>query len=179
MAKGEASPIKTPEAKAEIVSSILNNIDTMRSFEPVTKDDAETCRERIKIVFDYCKEYGRIPTVELLCLVLGRSRTTLWEWQRDEKCENGRIIEQAKATINALMTEMAITGAVNPVYVMFSQKCNYGYVEPRQEIALEVKPQNVAPMSREAIAAEFGNLLEENSSILLPPLPNTDIESEE
>ena len=78
-------------------------------------------------MFKFCEEEERRPTVELLSAFLGVSRVALWKWQRDEESEAGRLIERAKAIINAFITELAMSGKAPYQYVIWNQKNNEGY----------------------------------------------------
>ena len=73
---------------------------------PCKKCDPEGIKERIGLMFKYCEENDRRPTVELLSVFVGVSRTTLWQWEQDEHSEAGRIVARAKAAINAIITEI-------------------------------------------------------------------------
>lgn len=170
MPKGEKLPTRVPETGPEVISSTLYSVEHFRKLKPVDKHDSKECSKRVDMFFKYCIENDCLPTVELLCLALGRSRQTLIEWQHDEGCENGKIVERAKAGINAMLTNMALTNKVNSVYVMFSQKSNFGYVEPKEPIEIAVSKPGIAPLSVNSILEQLPDLPE--------PLLQTDMNEE-
>ena len=119
-----------PAAKLSQVSKIgeyVKRFDELMELPPCRKCDPESVRERIKMMFKYCEENDRWPTVELLSVFIGVSRTTLWQWEQDEHSEAGRIVAHAKAAVNAIITELGFSGASPYPYVIWNQKNNYGY----------------------------------------------------
>lgn len=129
-----------PAAKLSQVPDIgnyLKEFDEIMKIPPCRKSDPEGVRERISKMFQYCEENNRRPTVELLSAFIGVSRMSLWKWQQDETSEAGKLIEQAKALINAFLTELALTGNAPYPYVIWSQKNNEGYKE-----VVEILPGN-------------------------------------
>lgn len=121
-----------PQAKVSEIPDIgksIGRLDEVMNLPPCKKNEPKEVEERIKQMFQFCKEDNRRPTVELLSAFLGVSRITLWKWQSDENSEAGRLVERAKEVINALLTEMAMTNKAPYPYVIWSQKNNEGYRE--------------------------------------------------
>lgn len=131
MAKGNPNS-NYPAAKLSQVPKIgeyIKRFDELMEMPPCKKCDPEEIKERIRLMFKYCEENDRRPTVELLSVFVGVSRTTLWQWEQDEHSEAGRIVARAKAAINAIITEIGFAGAAPYPYIIWNQKNNYGYRE--------------------------------------------------
>lgn len=129
MSKGNPNS-NYPTAKLSQVPGVgeySKRFGEIMDLPPCRKCDPEGIKERIGMMFKYCEENDRRPTVELLSVFVGVSRTTLWQWGQDENSEAGRIIERAKAAINAIITEIGFSGAAPYQYVIWNQKNNYGY----------------------------------------------------
>ncbi len=129
MAKGNPSS-NYPAAKLSQVPDIgkyMGRLDEIMELPPCKKSEPEEVKKRIGMMFKFCEEEERRPTVELLSAFLGVSRVALWKWQRDEESEAGRLIERAKAIINAFITELAMSGKAPYQYVIWNQKNNEGY----------------------------------------------------
>lgn len=103
-------------------------------------NDPVKVEERVSWFFKFCAERDQRPTVELLATALNTSRQTLWGWeQRGGRL--GNTIAQAKRIINALLTEWGSSGKMNPIYVIWSQKNNFGY---KEAVAVEMNTQRQA-----------------------------------
>ena len=113
-------------------------------------NDPEKVEQRIKWFFKFCADRDQRPTVELLATALNTSRQTIWGWeQRGGRL--GNAVSQAKRIINALLTEWGAEGKMNPIYVIWSQKNNFGY---RDSVSVEMDSprQLAATLSPEQIA---------------------------
>lgn len=129
MAKGNPNS-NYPTAKLSQVPGVgeySKRFSEIMKLPPCRKCDPTEIKQRIEMMFKYCEENDRRPTVELLSVFVGVSRTTLWQWEQDEDSEAGRIVERAKAAINAIITEIGFSGAAPYQFVIWNQKNNYGY----------------------------------------------------
>lgn len=129
MAKGNQIS-NYPAAKLSQVPKIgeyTKQFGKLMELPPCRKCDPEGIKERVAMMFKYCEENDRRPTVELLSVFVGVSRVTLWQWEQDEHSEAGRAVERAKAAINAIITEIGFSGTAPYQYVIWNQKNNYGY----------------------------------------------------
>ena len=101
------------------------------------RDDDEL-QERIAYFFKECFERGEIPTWEKLCLAIGYSRSTVWDWLNGIINVSSRrldIIKKAKEFLASFDAEMATEGKINPVTYIFRAK-NYFGMADKQEMVL-------------------------------------------
>ena len=75
-----ASVEKTTTATKQEISQILNNSLYWRNRPKVHTD--EECADRLNDFFTHCAETGEIPTVEKMCLALGHTRMSVWNWEQ-------------------------------------------------------------------------------------------------
>lgn len=113
------------------LGEVISFMDKMRKLPPVRKHEPEKVKERLDEFFKYCIENDKKPTVELMQLALGISRQALWVWEHEDS-ETGQLIVNAKALINALLTDMTIEGKANPVYSIWLQKNHHNYSDVQQ-----------------------------------------------
>lgn len=141
--------------------------DQMRQLPPVRKADPQGIQARLDDFFRLCSESGLKPTVESMTLCLGISRESAWRWQQ-EGGEAGILIDRAKSLINAFLTDCAVSGKVNPVYVIWTQKNNFHYSD---SITI-TPPQDNFQTHPQISAEEVLRLREERRA--LPEKPNLD-----
>lgn len=145
----------SPEVMSEIISDSLHWFN-----RPVVKDDAE-CLERLVEFFDYYAKTGGIPTVEKMCLCLGASKQTVWDWQNGSKSrERADMIKNAKGILASIDADLAIRGLINPVVYIFRGKNYYG-MKDQQELAVTHTARIEDGMSQDEIRRR---LLEDSSS---------------
>ena len=89
----------------------------------------EEVKDRIYSYFEFCERTGMRPGIELLCLFLGVSRTSLWNWSQGIKCSPQRMdmINHAKALIAAFLEQSHLQGKLNPVSAIFLSKTWLNY----------------------------------------------------
>lgn len=148
------------------MSHMICAFDELRKLEPVRKNDPEGVKERLDYYFRFCEENALKPSVESLSLACGVSRQALWQWEQDTGSEAGRLIMQAKALINSILTDAAMSGRLNPVYAIWLQKNHFLY-QDRVEIIPATNTQDEAPRrTPQEIAALYPDEISE-----MPPLP--------
>ena len=113
--------------------------------EVYSMDRPETDKEvsdRIYEYFSYCEKTGMRPGVELLCLFLGVSRTTLWNWENGIKCTQTRqeMIVHAKSMIAAFLEQSHLQGKLNPASAIFLCKSWLGYSE---DVTIKLESQTM------------------------------------
>ena len=120
---------------SEITKNVLETLEGLRQL-PRCKTDEEV-EARIGLYFSYCKEHGMRPGVETLCLSLGVTRTTIWNWKNGLKCSERRkeLANNALQLVSSYLETLSLTGAINPVTAVWLQKNWCGY---RDNASLEI-----------------------------------------
>lgn len=146
-------------------STTVNRLQRISALAEVgTPTDTEQLKSRIIGYFNICEETDSRPGIEGLCLCLGISRQTLWNWCNGEgghSEEFTKVCQQAKQLIAAFLEDSTQNGRINPISFVFLAKNWLGY---QNEIAIQAKP------------------IEEKSVISvadLPKLPNATSDTDE
>ena len=149
------------KAPPEVMSEIIT--DSLHWFNrPTVKDDAE-CLERLIEFFEFYAKSGGIPTVEKMCLCLGASKQTVWDWQNGAKTrERADLIKNAKGILASIDADLAIRGLINPVVYIFRGKNYYG-MKDQQEVSVTHTARIEDGMSQDEIRRR---LLEDSSSTI-------------
>ena len=84
-------------------------------------------KERIDEYFKFCADKDFRPGIESLCLSLGITRVTLWNWCKRIGCDDdwAEICMQAKQFILTFLEQISLTGKINPASSIFYLK-NWG-----------------------------------------------------
>ena len=128
MAKINVLPAEQIKAvPKDITSEMLSALENLRKMPKCRTDDE--IEERINTYFSYCKEYGLRPGIETLCLSLGITRTSLWNWKNGLKCSERRkeLASNALQLISSYLEMLSLTGTINPVTAVWLQKNWCGY----------------------------------------------------
>lgn len=155
-----------PKCTPQEIGQGVAALDELRKLPPVRKRDPAGVRERLDFYFETCQERGLKPTVESMVLALGITRQAAWEWQQ-EGSEAGRLIERAKALINALLTQYAMDGKVAFPYVIWSQKNNFQYCDKVEVTAVPGKEELETQNLLDKLDSE-GLVWDENLSEFIP-----------
>lgn len=93
-------------------------------------------RTRLAKYFEYCRETGFRCGIETLCLSLGVTRQTLFNWCRGEGCtqEWQEQCQLAKQYIYGFLEQASLSGKINPVLAVWYGKNWCGY---KDSISLE------------------------------------------
>ena len=117
-----ASVEATTTATKDEIKQILKNNLYWYNREIVKSD--EECADRLNEFFQRLSETGEIPTVEKMCLALGTTRTTVWEWEQGLHCSSARsnMIKKSKEILAALDAELVSRGKIPQVTYIFRAK---------------------------------------------------------
>lgn len=136
-----------PDIEPDKLSLMVASMAELQKMQPVQTDDE--VEERLQFFFDWCSRKQLRPTVSLMCLCLGYSRQTLWNWQQ-RGGRRGELIDRSKAVIEALTEQWMTCGRINPVSGIFILKANFGWREtvtietvPRQDLAPHMTPDEI------------------------------------
>ena len=125
----------TETAKAEYTKGAMSWVLQFYGLPRVHND--EEARGRIAEYFTGCAEYGMIPTVEELCMVLGYDRRTIWEFEAGRK--TGPVladtIKMAKSVISSFDARALMENKLNPVAYIFRAKNFYGMQDKVEVVA--------------------------------------------
>lgn len=133
-----------PDITPETMTQQIRVMETMRELPKINFSDPVEIEGRIKQFFNLCSENNLRPTVELMALSIGVSRTALWKWEQ-EGSTRGEIIRGAKQVLAALMEQWGVSGKINPATMCFLLKNHHGYsdtyqIEPVQTNKLDSLP---------------------------------------
>lgn len=155
-------PTTIEGTKKEDVQRIGKNLLKWYGLPPVKTD--EEVDERLLMFFEECIKSGEIMTVEKMCLALGYSRKTVWEWETGHLHSGRRAdsIKKAKEFLASFDAEMVTEGKINPVTYIFRAK-NYFGMKDQQEYVLtpnnplgeEKDPEEIRKRLSAGLAADY------------------------
>lgn len=131
-----ASVTANLDAKKEDISRIVSESVQYFPREPVKTN--EECAERLNDYFAQCCRTGQIPTVEDMCLALGVTRQTVWEWENGKRGANQErrdMIKKAKEILAAIDAKLVTEGKIPQVTYIFRAKNFFG-MKDQQEVVL-------------------------------------------
>ena len=161
-----------PSAVQHIVTSLK---ELHQMGRPKTDEELE---ERIDQYFSLCERSSIRPGIESLCLSLHITRQCLYNWCHGIQCSERRqqACESAKSFIASFIEQASLSGKLNPATAIFLQKNWLGY---KDVYSFEEEAENhrdsrssLVPMTKDQIAAEFGNVIDGPEE--LPQLPEPD-----
>jgi len=124
--------------KQEIREILQNNLYWYK--RDIVKSDEE-CAERLNEYFQRIVETGEIPTVEKMCLALGTTRTTVWEWQQGTLGSvRANMIKKAKEISAALDAELVSKGKIPQITYIFRAKNFFGMVDKQEYVLTPNNP---------------------------------------
>ena len=130
-------------AKPSEIADIVKNSLYWYNRE-IVKTDQE-CLERLNEYFTRIVENEEIPTVEKMCLALGTTRKTVWEWEQGSLgFARSNMIKKAKEISAALDAELVSKGKIPQITYIFRAKNFFG-MKDNQEMTLV----NGSPMGDE------------------------------
>ena len=124
-----------PDIEPDQLSLMVTDMAELQGLKPVKTDDE--VEDRLKFFFEWCSQKHIRPTVSLMCLCLGYSKQTLWNWQK-KGGRRGELIDRAKQVLEALMEQWMTTGKINPVSGIFCLKAAFGW---RDVMTIEAVPR--------------------------------------
>lgn len=168
MARANNSPtnLGKPDLTSTEMGDLLELFDEFRRLPPVSKNDVPELNRRLDSYFKACSDSGILPTVESMCLMLGVSRQGVWKWQQDTS-KAGEIIGRAKEVINSVLSTSAVSGKVNPIYVIWLQKNHFSYSDTQTLEIANVTEKRVLTASE---LPKLGNKSKQNDITGLPDL---------
>lgn len=130
--------VNNTASKDEIKEILKNNLYWYK--REIVKSDEE-CAERLNEFFARLAETGEIPTVEKMCLALGTTRTTVWEWQQGNMgTVRANIVKKAKEILAALDAELVSKGKIPQVTYIFRAKNFFGMVDKQEYVLTPNNP---------------------------------------
>ncbi len=168
MARANNSPtnLGKPDLTATEMGDLLELFDEFRRLPPVSKNDVTELNRRLDSYFKACSDSGILPTVESMCLMLGVSRQGVWKWQQDSS-EAGKIVGRAKEVINSVLSTSAISGKVNPIYVIWLQKNHFSYSDTKTLEIANITEKKVLTADQ---LPKLGDISEQKNTTELPDL---------
>lgn len=129
-----ASIEATTTATNEEIKQIMTNVLYWYKREIVKTD--EECADRLNEFFKRLNDTGEVPTVEKMCLALGTTRTTVWEWEKGRLGPaRSNMIKKAKEILAALDAELVSKGKIPQITYIFRAKNFFG-LSDKQELVL-------------------------------------------
>lgn len=117
-----------------VISKIMNELMIAYKQTRVTCD--EEYAQRLDEYFLYCANNGIVPTIEEMCLFVGYSRKTLWDWKVGKSGGLGNltsgITQKAFETVAAFDAKLVIAGKMNVVAYIFRSKNYYEMVDKKE-----------------------------------------------
>lgn len=156
--------LEQDDNKRDFIGKALGNILAIsRAFDEPVKSDEELC-ERLDWFFQNCAETKQLPTVEKMCLAIGKPRESVFEIingvQRGFSNETASILMKAKNLIASLDAELAQEGKIQPVVYLFRAKNFYG-MRDQQEMVLTPNNRLSEYQDRKTIEAKYADLPED------------------
>ena len=153
----------TTTATNDDIRQIAGNILYWYKRDIVKTD--EECAERLDEFFQHISETGEIPTVEKMCLALGTTRKTVWEWETGKVCGGRRsaMIQKAKEILAAMDAELVSHGKIPQVTYIFRSKNFFGM---RDQTDVVITPNN--PLGMESTAEEVQKRITEGVVVDMP-----------
>lgn len=143
-------------AKPGEISAIVSKCLEVYLWEPINLDSDDEVEQRCAKYLEYCVQVDQRPCVEGLCVALGVSYQTVYDWQTGryrggKGSRRPEIIKKAKAVIAHVLAEMALGNKIYPNVWIFYGK-NYFGMKDTQEVVLtpnnplgeSVNPEQIA-----------------------------------
>ena len=160
---------ETQDKHPEVVSRALNNAmmfagdfifdknnpDIKSTIPPIKTP--EECADRLNWFFHTCAETGQLPTIEKMYLALGiyRNKAYMWEYNGTNK-EIRDLINQGKTLIAAMDSELASTGALQPVVWIFRAK---NFYHLRDQIDIQASTHNPLEDNHKVIEEKYKDVI--------------------
>ena len=147
-----------PDVKEGEISEIVGNVVKWFGRSAI-KTDEEFLR-RTEDFFQVCQDNDELPTIEKLCVSLGITRETLWNWGKGTMgAYRQQIVAQIKETMAAIDAELVSRNKIPQVVYIFRSKNFYNMRDeqqytftPTNVLGDEAQKDEIAQKYREAIA---------------------------
>ena len=118
--------VNSDNTSATEISEMLGSVLRWYGKKPVKTD--EECAERLEEFFDTLAKTGELPSVEKMCLALGVTRQSVWNWENGIKCSPARtdMIKRAKEILAAMDAELVSRNKIPQVTYIFRAKNFFG-----------------------------------------------------
>lgn len=135
MSKENSYPASANQLEPDFVKQSVSDLLAVRNTERPKTD--EECSQRIDTYFRYCQSNGMRPGIEGLCLCIGITRQTLYNWKVGKGCseERSAMTRAAIQFIVANLENAFMSGRLNPVSGIFMLK-NWANYADRQDISI-------------------------------------------
>lgn len=135
----------------------------------------EELQQRIDDYFQFCVERDIRCGIESLCLSLGITRTTLYNWSYGKGCskEWQEICQQTKQFILTFLEQLSLSGKLNPATAIFMLKNVGGYKDSVSfEDMIPGQTSQIRAMSPGEIARLYNTPIDVLTAADLPQLNN-------
>jgi|GEM_PF-448147 len=152
-----------------ISADTINKLTLLRmSTKPET--DAEF-DERVTQYLNICAENDIRVGIETLCLHMGITRTTLFNWCRGDGCSQHRAesARMAKQIVISFLEQLNLLGRLNPASAIFYLKNWASYSDSIDIDASNENERINQPKTIEQILREHGVNANDSSSIFIEP----------
>lgn len=153
-----------PKVTGQDLRLQIQELNALRRLPKVDTKNPKEVEQRVNDYFQFCADHEKRPTVEGLALALHTTRQTLFNWENKQD-ERGEIIRMAKSMLNALLIDWSMTGALNPVTMIFLSKNNFQYRDSVQVEAMRIGEESLP--SRETIIADLQETIASENRELL------------
>lgn len=155
-------------AKAGEISEIVQNVTKWFNRSAIKTN--EEFLSRTEEFFRVCEQNDELPTIEKLCVSLGITRETLWNWGKGTQgAERALIVAQIKETFAAIDAELVQRCKIPVVSYIFRSKNFYNMRDEQQVV---VAPVNA--LGDEAQKDEIAKLYQDAAK----DLPQIDVDAE-
>ena len=151
---------RQPDVTDSELAADIEQKMTLAATDRINLSDPKQIKDRMQFYFQKCREWGRRPGIEGLCLALHVSRQSLWKWQHEDT-ERGELARTAKQLILSQLESWNIEGKLNPASSIFLLKNWAGYTDAVQLEAVDNRdhrptysPEEIARMIETDIPAE-------------------------
>ena len=151
-----------------VATKIIDNMQVLRSTtKPATDEEFD---ERITEYLGICAERDLRIGIETMCIYLGISRTTLFNWCNGSGCSKHRqeSAQMAKQLVLGFLEQLNLSGRLNPASAIFYLK-NWANYRDNIDINASATPPQEQRKTIEQIVAEHGiDLNNPDSEISIP-----------
>ena len=154
----ELKKLDEDESKRGFIEKTVRNVLV---FHEIGKNPVKTVDElcdRLNLFFNLCADTQQIPTYEKMCIALGKSRKTIYDWETAKTNGVGlgtqEIILRAKDMLATMDADLLLEGKVNPVAYIFRAKNFYG-MKDKVDYNIETEGGVKAEQSVESLAKRY------------------------
>lgn len=147
------------DADKKDISTIVHNV--MKNWTGRKVNSDEEYQQVVVNFFNECMATNEIPTIEKLCVALGITRSTLWDWGRGSQgTRRAELVAQTKEAFAAIDAELAVNNKVPLISYIFRSKNFYGMtdeqkltIEPKQPLGTETNRAEIEQKYKDEVKA--------------------------